>query len=153
MGFAWKTAVGKRMVTAGHCLPTGAGTVSSYNAHAELTTWTMGTGTVQLPTKPNEHGLGDTALVVTGAPKTPAPAIFTGGPTSATKWPVKTGWPRDSVKGDHFCISGSTSGQQCNWKVTDARDYWRKTDAGTLDSATVGTHPSYCVSTAMRMPR
>ncbi|MEV4378945.1 DNRLRE domain-containing protein [Streptosporangium sp. NPDC049644] len=143
MGFAWKTAAGKRLVTAGHCLPTNdpTGRISTYDAHRELTTWTLGTGTVPLPGK--NQWLGDSALVVTGPSKTPTASIFTGGPDSSTRRPVKGRYNRAPVIGDLFCLGGKTSGQQCNWKVKVA-DHWWKTNTGTLDSGTLGEHPSYC---------
>jgi hypothetical protein len=149
MGFAWSLPAGRRLVTAGHCLPvddtTGVlltGGTREYGKRV-LTTWDEGTGTVFLPGK--NESQGDSALVTPNASIYPTASIFIGGPTSSSKREVKRSWQRRSVPADLFCVGGKVYGQHCSWKVMESKDYF-KTDGGLLDNAIGATHPSECLT-------
>ncbi len=147
MAFAWKIPAGKRLVTAGHCMPTAYSSVSvtndgtRYYGQRVLTNYSNGTGTVPLPGQ--NKWLGDIALVSTNAPVAPTASIFIGNAGSNVKKSVTGGYGRRSIKNDLFCVGGSESGQSCNWKVQDPNT-WRKTNGGTTDNIVVGTRPSGC---------
>ncbi|MEV0590661.1 DNRLRE domain-containing protein [Nonomuraea cavernae] len=148
MGFAWSLPAGRRLVTAGHCLPvddpTGVPLTGGTREYGKrvLTTWDDGIGTVFLPGK--NEAQGDSALVTPNASIYPTASIFIGGPTSREKRPVKRSWQRRSAPGDLFCVGGRYYGQHCSWKVVEGNDYF-KTDGGLLDNAIPATHASECL--------
>ncbi|MBB4942786.1 hypothetical protein FHR32_007186 [Streptosporangium album] len=126
VGFAWAVPEGRRMVTAGHCLPDIGEfqyvdrVVGTERMHIGITlssTWVMGKGSVKLPGQTQTRG--DAAIVEYFDSYKPTASIFVGGVTSGEKRPVRRSWTRRSVPGDLFCIGGRTTGQSCNWKVEE----------------------------------
>ncbi|QYC40389.1 tRNA3(Ser)-specific nuclease WapA precursor [Nonomuraea coxensis DSM 45129] len=151
VGFAWSLPAGRRLVTAGHCLPANISTGDAMFTPGGtrefgkkvLSTWNAGKGTVFLPGK--NESQGDSALASPNASIYPTASIFIGGPESGKKKEVKRSWQRRSIPGDLFCIGGAVYGQHCSWKVIQSEDYF-KTDGGLLDNAIGGTHPSECLN-------
>jgi hypothetical protein len=147
MAFAWKIPAGKRLVTAGHCMPTAYSSVrvtndgTRYYGQRVLTNYEYGKGTVPLPGQ--NKWLGDIALVSTNSPVSPTASIFIGNETSRSKKPVKSSWSRRSIKNDLYCMGGAETGQHCNWKVQDPNT-WAKTDGGTTQNIVIGTRSSEC---------
>ncbi|WP_157383411.1 DNRLRE domain-containing protein [Nonomuraea coxensis] len=151
MGFAWKIPAGKRLVTAGHCMPKAYSSVRVSNDGTRfygqrvgmLTTYEYGKGTVPLPGQ--NKWLGDTALVTTDpSVAVPTASIFTGDETSRTRRPVKSSWSRRSAHNELYCVGGRSTGQHCNWRV-DNPNTWKKTDGGTTDNIVTGKRSGDCV--------
>lgn len=130
VGYSWVTGAGNpRMITAGHCYPTGSSdwrnSAATDYVHTYIyregvavdTTYTDGTGTVGAD--------GDLALINTvkdhngnTIDREGAARMWTGGPTSDTSTSVTSvdSW---AANGDHVCYSGMRRGVQCGTDIDD----------------------------------
>jgi hypothetical protein len=130
------------MVTAGHCASQGGDVYTGYNGGTyhmgyiysfsqQNENWSDSTGTTVI----NGGYYGDLALVTIDAGKSDSPWMYVGGVNSATAAPVKELWYRDPQNGDYFCTGGSSTGELCNWQVTNALTNIRRGGCGTCPLA------------------
>ncbi|GAA3664795.1 hypothetical protein GCM10022224_031230 [Nonomuraea antimicrobica] len=132
-GFAWGNSTENYMITAGHCMPRNGNGISSIGILTGTapnldSTWADGKGSQKLPGQPTYYG--DTARLQI-LPRDRTASIFVGDANSEAKRPVGGRWTRRAIVGDAYCVGGATTGQTCNWKVSDLG--WKlETDDGAI---------------------
>ncbi len=133
-GFSWKVGSQYAMLTAGHCAPNGASSVS-FSSYANAgfinsgteENWTDGTGTVYF--QPNGQSgccntnRGDLALV--RLYYSSGPVIYRGGATNPWTSAVARMHPTPMAMNDYVCTSGRVTGEWCgNVQVTEANIWY-----------------------------
>ena len=123
-GFPWQISGQYAMVTAGHCVSTGGYVTTPAQGMGWVTAnteenWQYGYGTTLMSGQTTNRG--DVGLIRLNSGQLVGPRIFRGGANSTTTGFVREMWNRSPAAGDHYCTSGATTGEICEWIVEETR--------------------------------
>ncbi|TDC36675.1 S1 family peptidase [Micromonospora sp. KC213] len=148
IGFSWTHEGEHYFLTAGHC--TSANTDvrmprygSSKVGKVVRDNWNNSTGSVKLSGQ--SYYSGDLALVKMNSGWKTDPKMYVGGPNSSGSRVVKGVASRSPKYGDKYCTGGTTTGEQCGWKVVDTKVTIRYRDGEMLRNATLGERLGVCI--------
>ena len=138
-GFSWNDSSTQYMLTAGHCAPNGASTVTTTDANFNYVdtigsnnaiasgsreNWTTNTGTVLLPGDSTYRG--DIALITLDSNKSAGAFIYSGAkPDETSASTVHNMWTTVPVAGEQYCTGGSNTYAICGWSVNSVRINWQ----------------------------
>ncbi|WP_165945295.1 S1 family peptidase [Micromonospora sp. KC723] len=148
IGFSWTHEGEHYFLTAGHC--TSANTDvrmprygSSKVGKVVRDNWNNSTGSVKLSGQ--SYYSGDLALVKMNSGWKTDAKMYVGGPNSNNSRVVKGVASRSPKYGDKYCTGGTTTGEQCGWKVIDTKVNIRYRDGEMLRNATLGERLGVCI--------
>jgi hypothetical protein len=148
IGFSWTHEGESYMLTAGHC--TSANTdvrMPRYGSNkvgkVVKDNWNNSTGSVKLSGQ--SYYSGDLSLVKMNSGWKTDPKMYVGGPNGSTARVVKGVASRSPKRGDKYCTGGTTTGEQCGWKVTQTKVNVRYRDGQLIRNATYGQRLGICL--------